>query len=305
MISWDGKESLQDHWRLHEYEKHMAGGIAFNSSQAAITACLEVLGSRFQPISVIMPVNVSYDALMGVIRANARPIVCDIDEWTLQANPEQVSSALKDAPEAIVLLNRPGGRLVDEKLLEVVQEVPTICDSRMLPLEEIMLFTFNVYDISVMVGSGAVVYLKNEEQASDLKQIRADSKVELSEVNAALAYKRQPLMSDYPDGSEYMELLDSVGKFGIIGISGNTPLPTFLIKVKDSKLILDYFAQRRVQLAYGSIPVYKYPIARKRWQQEPNYKIAEKMHGQLVLLPNHEGVNRARCLEEIWKVLDE
>ncbi len=90
MVSWDGQENLQNHRHLKRFEEHAAQGIAFNSSQAAITACLEILGSRFQPISVIMPVNVSLDALNAVIRANARPIMTEVDEWTFQADHKQV-----------------------------------------------------------------------------------------------------------------------------------------------------------------------------------------------------------------------
>ncbi len=305
MISWDGVENLQEQKYLRQFEQHMAGGIAFSSSQAAITACLEILGSRLQPISVIMPVNVAYDTLMGVIRSSARPIICDIDEWTFQADAKQVSEALQECPEAVVLLTRPGGMPVAPALLEAVQDVPTICDARMLPVETEMKCTFNVYDISVMVGEGAVLFVKDEVQIKDLKQVRADSKSELSEVCAALAYKRQPQMQGLPNGSAYAELLKNTSKSGIMGFAGDTPLPTYLIKVPDAKLILTHFAQKGMKLSYGSIPVYKYPIARQRWRQEPNYPIAEKVHSRLMLLPNNEGVKREAFLEIIWNVLDQ
>ncbi len=303
ILSWDGKENLQEHKHLRQFEKSMAKAIAFNSSQAAVTACLEILGSRFQPISVIMPVNVPYDTLQGVIRANARPIITDIDEWTFQADAKQVAAALRDAPEAVVLLTRPGGMPIAGSLLEAVQDVPTICDSRILPVETEMVCTFNIYDMSVMVGEGSVVYTKNEDQIKDLKQIRADSKTELSEVAAALAYKRQPQMPTYPNGSKYSELLDNSSKSGIIGFAGNTPHPTYLIKVSNAAVVRNHFIKKGVEFSFGSIPVYKYPIARKRWRQEPNYKIAEKVLNQLLLLPNNEGVKRDAVLEEIWTVL--
>ncbi len=237
-ISWDGKENLQGQQHLTRLEKHLAGGLAFNSSQAAISASLEILGSRFQPISVIMPVNAPYDALMGVIHANARPVVTDINDFDFQADTDQVKEALEGLPEAVVYLNRPGGLPVNAGLLEAVQDVPTICDSRILPLEDEMLFTFNIYDLSVMVGEGAVLYSKNEEQLNDLKQVRADTKTELPEISSALAYQRQPQMRDLPDGSEYTELLDKSQKTGIIGYAGNTPLSTYLIRVNNAKLIL-------------------------------------------------------------------
>ena len=154
-----------------------------------------------------------------------------------------------------------------------------------------------------MVGEGAVLYSKNEEQLNDLKQVRADTKTELPEISSALAYQRQPQMRDLPDGSEYTELLDKSQKTGIIGYAGNTPLSTYLIRVNNAKLILTHFAQMGIQMSYGSIPVYKYPIARKRWVQEPNYPVAEQVFNQLVLLPNHEGVKKDKVLEAIWKLV--
>ena len=306
MISWDGTEDLQTCKCLLAFERSMANAIAFNSSQAAIGACLEILGSRFQPISVILPVTVSQDTLQAVIRSNARPVVVDIDPWTFQADPEQVAECLQDLPEAVVLLTRPGGMPIAPKLLEAVLDVPTICDSRLLPTEVEMVCTYNIYDISVMVGEGAVVYTKNEDQIKDLKQIRADSKSELSEVSAALAYQRHPELSTFPTGSKYSEILDKSSNTGILGFAGDSPNSTFLIKVNNVQVVLNHFAKKHnLKFTHGAIPVYKYPIMRQRWQQEPNYPNAEKVHNQLMLLPNNEGVNHQALLDEIWDVLED
>lgn len=302
MVSWDGKENLQGLHNLIKLEKYLAGGLAFSSNQAAITACLELLGSRLRPISVIMPVNAPYDALMGVIRANARPVITDVDPISFQANVSQVIEALVDLPEAVVYLNRPGGLPVDKELLEAVQSVPTICDARVLPVEKDMLFTFNVYDISLLVGEGAVLYHKYEEQVTELKQIRADAKAELPEISSALAFNRLPQMSTYPDGSVYTQLIEKSEKSGIIGYNCSLPNPTYLIKVKDAQAVGQHFSKLGIQIGSGCLPVYKYPIARKRWTQEPNYPVAEALHKELVLLPNHENINKERLIEELWKI---
>lgn len=299
-ISWDGKEDLQQHAHLSKLEAALNNGIGFSSSQAGITTCLESLGSRFQPISVIMPVNAPYDALMGVIRSNARPIITTIDLHTFQSNVDQVKEALQSLPEAVVYLHRPGGLPVEPELLEAIQDVPTICDTRLLPVEADMKFTFNIYDISVMVGDGAFVYTKQSEIRSDLIQIRADSRTELSEVASALAFKRKVGMLTYPNGDEYSQLLDISGKSGILGFSGPIPNPTYLIQVEDAYKVRSKLYKKGIETAFGCIPVYKYPIARKRWTQEPNYLVAEQLHNQLVLLPNSGNINRSVILEEIW-----
>lgn len=302
MISWDGKENLQVHKYLVNLEEHMAGGLAFNSCQSAISACLETLGSRLQPISVIMPVNAPFDALMGVIRSNARPVITDLDPWTFQADAKQVAQALQDLPEAVVYLNRPGGMAVSPALLEAVQDVPTICDTRLMPLESDMLFTFNIYDLSLVCGEGAVMYAKDPDIKKDLIQVRADSKSELPEVCASFVYTRQPLMGDYPTGKYYRELLENSEKSGIIGFQGDLPQSTYLVKVKDAHAVMSRFNSIGLQLEYGCIPVYRYEIARKRFPVDLNYPVAEKLHKELVLLPNHEGIKRERFLEEIWNV---
>lgn len=278
------------------------GGIVFDSSQSAITAALEVLGSRFQPISVVMPVTVTYDALMAVIRSNARPVVVDIDPDTLQADVSQVQECLESMEDAVVLLTRPAGLPVAPSLMEAVQDVPTIVDTRVLPTELEMFCTYNVYDMSPMLGKGAVVYAKNSDICKDLRVAREDAQTGMGEVLAALGYKRLPEISLLPRGLEYSELIDKSGKSGIVGYGGSAVLGSYLVRVSDANKAQQHLAKRGVQTAFGVVPVYKYEIARKRFPQELNYPIAEDLCTKFLLLPDHEDVPRDQILDALWNL---
>lgn len=295
MVSWDGQENLQGRNRLAKFDQAL-GGVVFSSTQAAITAALEVLGSRFQPISVVIPVTASYNTLMAVIRANARPIVVDIDKHTLQADPIQVREVLGDVEEAVVLLTRPGGLPITSELLEIVQDVPTIVTTDVLPTELDMLCTYSVYDMSMMLGNGSVVFTKTSEVLKDLKTVRTDSQTEMSEVLATLGYKRHPEMAFLPKGLEYGKLLNAVD-CNITGYGGNATSGTYLIEVSDAYRAYSVLAENGIQTALGVVPVYKYAIARKRFPQEPNYPVAEQLHTRFLLLPDHEDAPRARILD--------
>lgn len=299
LYSWDGKENLVSDYHLNQLEKHLPPGIVFNTIQSAVSACLEILGSKYNPISVVLPVNITPDILAGVIQAGGRPVILDVDSNTFQIDTEQLKEALKELKDAVVCLTRPAGIPAPESLLETVQDVPTIGITNIPPVESNMRFTFNLYDLSLLCGEGAVVFQQDETQQKDLKIIQKNNDSGLSEVNSALVYKRLPLLLDYPTGEEYLKIIETFEKSDIIGYGSGTPNPVFLLQVKDVQPILGVLRTKGLLCSLGCIPVYKYEIAKKRWATEPNYPVAERLFKTLLLLPNHDGVNKRELLELI------
>ena len=304
LVSWDGKENLQGIARTSLLEQTLQDRAAvFDSIQASIMACLESLGSRKQQTAVIMPVTAPLDALMGVIRAGAMPVLLDVSAVDLQLDRALLREALEALENAVVYLNIPGGLPVAPELVEALAAVPTcptIVDTRLPPVYMHFHGSYTIYDLSTLVGAGAVMLPRDPEQLDTLKILRNEAVAELPEVCAALAYKRLDNIQDIQDTSEYADLLETSSKSGIIGFRSAYPTPVFLAMVEDGKAVLSHIQSKNYQGAWGAVPLYFYPHVRERWQEEPEYPVAEKLAKEVILLPNHCGIDRTELLEEIY-----
>lgn len=300
LISWDSQEDLQGHDRCEQLEKNLKGqAVLFNSNQSAISACLELMGSRVGELFCVMPVTAPKDAVQGVIRAGAMPILLDISPADLQLATEPVVELLESVPNAVVYLTRPGGLPIRPELLEAVQEVPTIIDSRLPPVERTFLGTFNLYDLSGMIGQGSLLYHHDTEKVNELKIIRDMSNTHVPELLVGLFVRRWREIGKLKDTSQYTELLEISNESGIIGYKSVTPTYTFLAMVSDAGGALEALNTQGYKAELGLIPVYTYADMRKRWKEEPDYPVAESLKNKVLLLPNHPLNSAGEILEII------
>jgi len=308
LISWDGEENLQGHIRSLAVEERLGDrALTFSSCQTAIMSCLEVLGSRLAPITVIMPVTAPVDALMGVIKAGGNPILLDINQVSLQMDVNQLTEILQDLDEyekdqevkrsVVVYLNRPGGMSLDTCLVDCLQDYITVVDTRLPPCESYATGTFSIYDLSVLSGQGAVVFHNTDQVFEDLKVVREENHFELPEVLSALVYKRLPeLKNTVPTDREYVE---NIKKYDIIGFSSISNSPFFWVYVKNAKNILEKMKEKGVDVRLGLVPLYKYVNVKKRLNKDPAYPVAERLHNHILVLPNNQKINKRGILEDI------
>jgi hypothetical protein len=294
--SWSGSDDLSGTQQRDTLDSRLSG-VSFCTTQAAVTACLETLGSRYKSISCVLPVSVPYAVFMGVIRSGARPIVIDIDYETLGPNESQLREVRDTLKDLVAIVIRPGGVDLSLNVLGILQDVPTICVNDHLPVESKMSHMFTVYDMSVMAGSGAVVYHNEKTVVQDLKQLRHDSAASLPELVSALVNKRLSELEGYSTGDEYRRILTYKQFSGLQGLSPALQSPVFLARAPYAFEIPEDLESL---VKPGIVPVYTYPVAKKRWPKDPFYPEAEKASKELILLPNHSKIDKEGLVEKLW-----
>ena len=148
--------------------------VVFNSVQNAVQACMEMLGTRTSTVSVMLPVTTPVDAMSGVMRGGAQPIILDLDEDTLQMDHKQVLEVLQELKDgAVMLLSRSVDKGPTKELREATEEYPCIFLNDFTPHPQDNHWgDFNIYDLSPWIGCGAVIRTNLEEQLKDLKIVR-------------------------------------------------------------------------------------------------------------------------------------
>lgn len=302
-----GVEDWFSRKHLTELENLIAGEYACvtNTTQTAIQACLELMGTRSSVIPVILPVTAPPDTIAGVLRAGAHPLLLDIDENTLQIDPAQLRDVLvmlKEAEEEkvpVVLFNKPFGLPISDDLLVQVQDLPTVCDSRQIPhanLEvEDLQCAFNIFSLTAICGAGAVVIHSFPAQVSQLKAVRSGPMGlagALSEQQAK--HVHAVLKSYHSDLKLYGRVIESMHKYAsainieVMPISKG-PAPMWL-KVPNARKIVAHLASYDIEAAVGLYPLHNLDEIRRRYVEEPEYPVAESLENRFVCIPTHQDV---------------
>jgi dTDP-4-amino-4,6-dideoxygalactose transaminase len=289
--SWDG-EDWDGHEHINNLERFIGKSYtcATNTVQTAIQCCLELLGTRTAMIPVIMPVTAPPDTLCAALRAGAHPLLLDIDAKTLQIDPQQLEEALKEIECPIVIFTRPGGMPVDERLLSLVDNIPTIVDSRLIPhnnlgLEDLSC-TWNIFDLSPVVGSGGVIVHKFTKQVEQLKLVRSGimgHSGSLSEIQAKIALDRLKNVSAY--FNKCGEVFDKLSSYKMFDKS-NQPL-LFYSNVKDASKVITNIQSEGVEAVLGVFPLCGIPEVQKRYKEAPEYPVAFSLSNKILCLPTH------------------
>lgn len=291
--SWDGKEALIGYSNLIALDTALGvGNLAVANCQVAVQMCLELLGSRTALVPVVLSITSPPDTLAGIVRGGGHPCLVDIDEETLQMAPDALAEVLNELDGAVVVLSSQGGR-VDPRLLSLVKDYPTILDARTLPKEPGDA-TFTIYDLSDMLGTGAVICTKFEQQGKELFALRngiLGHNSALPEVLCALALRRLPNAASRQEdrtknASIYRDLLGSADGVTILD-DVNSDYPVFTIQVEDAEKILTHLRSFKIEAALGVYPMHFIETLRARWSLNPSYPNAERMSKKVVALPTH------------------
>jgi len=316
--SWDGINDYTGTSGQKKLEKFLSpASVVFSTYQAAITATLEILGSRTHELPVILSVSASPDTIAAVLRSGACPLLLDINPATLQIDATLLREVLTELQAAVVVLDRPAGLPVDPELLEIVDDLPTIIDTRLLPnlgMADDCIGTFTVFDLGPVIGTGAVVIHKYGEQLNELKIVRngvLGLAAHLNDTLALMAYellktdpsleKRKAMQKTVAD--TYASLLS--GKLSCL-VDDNVEWPYFVVSVKNADKVIAHLHSYDISVLRPIYPLHLLPNISRRWAEKPSYPNAESVGNTLVALPIHPGVvgKEAIIVEKLLEVSD-
>lgn len=313
-LSLHGVEDWGSYRHLTALEAYIAKGhtCVTNGVQTAVQACLELLGTRTSIVPVILPITASPDTLAGVLRAGAHPMLLDIDEKTLQMDPAQLRDALQLMEEQeqvpIVLFNRPFGSPVSSDLMVQVDDLCTICDSRLIPhpdlVEEDLPAVFNIFDLTPICGNGAAIVHVFHAQVKQLKAVRSASMgldAALSETQAKNALAN---LKSFPlDVSLYKKVVCSYLEQSPDSLlHSKWPAPLW-IRVPNARRVVAHLASYDIEAVVGILPLHHLEEIKGRYQVDPEYPVADKLQNSFVCVPTHQAVQGREA--EIIKYIKE
>lgn len=316
LLSYDGTD-WEAQTNLYELESYIAGNhaLACHSCQIAIQIVLEGLGTRTQPVPVAMPVTAPPDTIAAVLRAGATPLLTDIDEGTLQMKPEHLRMIIEDLGTVIVLLTRPGGQYVDKQLLDLVKDLPTVIDSRLVPHPQLtaddLVGSFNVFDLTSVLGSGGVIIHKFPKQVHQLRTIRSGLIGNAAALSEPAAEKALQSLIGYNNNghrrvaTKYHECFKPLQKRGILPMEPSLwPSPLY-VSVPNAKVTVAHLHTYGIEAALAVYPLYNLEEIRRRYTQDPEYPVAERLQQTFICLPTHRVVEgrEAEIVKRIEEVL--
>lgn len=311
-VSLYRRDWFDNHW-VNELENSLAKGycVAFNSVQSAVQGCLELLGTRETGLVVIMSVTAGPDEMAAVLRSGANPILLDIEEEYLQINPETLKEVLpvleEDGIVPIMLLDKPVGDEINPAILAEIQDLPSISVYRGFTNQKMdkdyFSCAFNIIDFTDMVGGGAVIFHSYPEQIKHLKLIRSGIMGMGANMPEGLAQGASVLLNNPLDTEAYADILDKYVKSDL-ELSKTTKFPSLIwVKVKDAKLTATHLKSYGIDVQVAMCPLYELDEIRKRFQQDPDYPVAEKLKNQYICVPTHIGA--VERTDEIIKLIGE
>ena len=294
---------------VEELEKTLSRGhcVAFNSVQSSIQACLELLGSRLAEIPVVMPVTAGPDELSAVLRAGAAPLLVDINESTLQLDPDKLSEILKVLEDEqlvpVVLTDKIDGT-VDQAILDLIQDLPSIgvyrgeLNTEMA--EEYFSCAFNVVDTTTVAGSGAIIFHSYPNQIDHLRLIRSGIMGMNANMPESVAGRVSLLLDNPIDLESYEDIKNKYLNSNLeILPPGKYPVPIW-VKVKDAKLVSTQLNSYGIEAPVALYPLHDLEEVKKRFQQEPDYPVADKVKNQYICVPTHlEALDKTDKIIEI------
>lgn len=293
-------EDWFSHQHLKKLEKLIAPGYscAFDSVQNAVQAACELLGTRIDVVPVILPVTAPPDTLAAVLRAGCHPLLLDIEEDTLQMDPIQLKEAIDmvegDEKVPIVLFTRPAGLPINPELLKMVEDLPSIADTRLLPHPELVgedvPCSFNIFDLTPICGSGAVIVHAFEDNLTNLREVRSGP----MGLNAALP-EQQAKHAHAVLGCFDVELAiykDVAGYFAqhlpVLGPS-RWPAPVW-VRADNARKVAAHLASYDIEAKIGLYPLYKLEEVRRRYAEDPEYLVAESLENSFLCIPTHQNM---------------
>ena len=227
-------------------------------------------------------------------------------------DPEQLKEAIelvsKEGQVPVVLFNRPFGLPVRPELLEQALDLPSICDSRVVPHKDLglddMQCAFNVFDLAPLCGGGAAIIHPFPAQVKHLKAVRSGVmglSGALSEPQAEMAVGA---IENYEDRiNVYREVVNQLMSYGLeIMPPAQWPAPLW-VKVTNARKTVAHLLSYEIQAVVSLCPLHTLDEVKRRYAETPEYSVVTKLHNRFVCIPSHEGVRGKE--EEIAKRIKE
>lgn len=147
--------------------------IEFNSLHNAVQACLEVLGSRSNPLVTIGSVTTNPEVASAVVRSGSLFLVTDIDRTYGQVSLVDYKDITSEVQERLVLLLESSGT-INPSLIESAVDHPTIVVNYCTP-SLAQADTFGHMRIFLLPVQGAVVHTQYTDLLTDLEVVQSGS----------------------------------------------------------------------------------------------------------------------------------
>lgn len=305
--SWYGEEDFEDLQAIIDLENKFTGqgSIVVDCVQSAVQLCVEVLGSRTTMLPVALPDTAPISAFGGVLWSGALPVVLDTNSVTHQPRVNDLLELREAGQLAAVLLDRSGGKAVRLDVLEAVSGVPTIAVCDVLPvgylgLEQLQ-FDFNIYDLSHIVGTGAVIITKDTVRQQQLRLLRGgplghrcwlDPKL-CKEVVEKLEYDYDRMTLSENVYDLFNEELRRQ-QIGVIITTNYAPGVNNVVyfHVPDAGEIVPYLRKFNIPCRRTFYPLHTLPMIGERLphRSKSNYTGADYLHKHTMIIPAHKGI---------------
>lgn len=271
-------------------------GITIVSQRAAVELCLELLGTRALDTHVIVPVTIPPDILAGVLKSEAKPVVLDVCQETLSYDPLILESTLKELESCAVILPILGKGvpsniekiLEDQVLIKIYKDIPS--PSTLLGHE-----VFSIFDLSMYLGGGAVVYSQFTKQLDDLRALRDSVLGHYAQLPTLLQKPAERLFKGTTKDHHrnitklYQEHLLDYSVFLDVECTS-----AFFIRVPNAFDVLDAMKAKDIEVKLGVYPLFKVDEIASQWEREADssvYPNASLLENHIIALPTHLGVS--------------
>lgn len=304
--SWDGIEDLESFVGLKALEEFFGPhAVVVNTKQMAVQICLEIMGTKNHMIPVVAPVTTSIEVLTAVMDSGALPVILDIDTSTLQVKLDDLRELLQEGPGAVVILDRVGAYPVDQHVLEAVLDVPTIAVLRSPPhdcTDQLDLeATFTVYDLSEVIGEGAVIFHSNLDLIKELKALRGGPLGHKAWLTDDLCFNALYRLEYELDEREQVyhsvwqafewELNESDRADILLWDSADLIGPIYF-QVPDAARMVEHLRSHGIPCRRAFFPLHMVPEIARRMprSKEADYSGAEMLFKHTIMLPSHSGI---------------
>jgi len=313
-LSWDGTEDTAG-GNTHTLEHYLGpASLTFSTTFVAVQACIELLQSQIEMrIPVLLPITAPLSLLAPVIRARCGPILVDINPNTLQYDVDSLQTVIDgltaDGMTPLVILWQLGGFPVPDDVRALVAGLPTICVTgtppQSLPADDWC--SFYVYDLTSVIGTGAVLYHKYAKELQVLKNFRESLDINLVPMLDTKA--RERLSADHGFRDEihrkqseiYLSKLQGLAFFKEVSPHQSY----FIVRVENAlRVAVRLYDESGVESSCLINPLHKNDTIGAMYDEHPEYPGVDQVANKVLALPTHSGVEVSSLCDFLLGVIN-
>lgn len=312
--AWN-QDNLRDTTAIKKLEGLFSDQVVVVASyQMALQMCFELLGTRSHVTPVLMPITASPATLSAALRSGTHPALLDISAETLQMSTEAVNAVSEDLVEGtLAVLTQPAGSVVDARLVDALKDVPYLLDTGLPPvaLQETDA-VFSVYDLTPVVGAGAVIHTKYTKQLGDLRELRSGVLGYEGHLPAVLCEQACQRIPELRERQRVTERI--IAQYAELFAPVLSPLfdhsaqaPYLFLAVSDAEHVISQLRKYEIEAKKAVFSLSNSDLVRMRWEEVPEYPNTEALENRVVALPAHPEVlphvvNIVACVKDACDV---